>query len=101
MHARQFMKSITALCLCLTLMPSAWAGERMNVLFLCVDDLSTWLLSDPNRYTGRVIAPAIQRLANEGVVFTRNYCPSPKCSPSRTAVLSGVAPWKSGHCCCW
>ncbi len=72
------------------------AEERMNVLFLCVDDLNTWLLSDPNRYTGKVVAPSIQKLASEGVVFTRAYCASPKCSPSRTAVLSGVAPWKSG-----
>lgn len=29
-------------------------GERMNVLFLCVDDLNAWLLSDPNRYAGKV-----------------------------------------------
>ena len=72
------------------------AEGRMNVLFLCVDDLNTWLLSDPNRYTGRVAAPAIKKLAGEGVVFTRAFCASPKCSPSRTAVLSGVAPWRSG-----
>ncbi len=73
-----------------------WSAERMNVLFLCVDDLNTWLLSDPDRYTGKVVAPAIRKLAGEGVVFTRAYCAAPKCSPSRTAVLSGVAPWKSG-----
>jgi len=75
---------------------TCWAVERMNVLFLCVDDLNTWLLSDPNRYTGRVVAPAISELASEGVLFSRAYCSSPKCSPSRTAVLSGVAPWRSG-----
>ena len=72
------------------------AAERMNVLFLCVDDLNTWLLSDPDRYAGKVVAPSIQKLASEGVLFTRAYCAAPKCSPSRTAVLSGVAPWKSG-----
>ncbi len=68
----------------------------MNVLFLCVDDLNTWLLSDPSRYTGKVVAPTIRQLGSEGVVFTRAYCAAPKCSPSRSAVLSGVAPWKSG-----
>jgi arylsulfatase A-like enzyme len=71
-------------------------AKRMNVLFLVVDDLNTWLLSDPNRYTGKVAAPAIQKLASEGVLFRRAYCGAPKCSPSRTAVLSGVAPWVSG-----
>ncbi len=71
-------------------------NKQMNVLFLVVDDLNTWLLSDPKRYTGTVIAPNICKLADSGVNFMRNYTASPKCSPSRTAVLSGVAPWKSG-----
>lgn len=71
-------------------------GQPMNVLFLAIDDLNTWLLSDPQRYSGKVVAPNIRKLAASGVNFTRNYCASPKCSPSRTAVLSGVAPWKSG-----
>ncbi|MCB1121234.1 MAG: sulfatase-like hydrolase/transferase, partial [Verrucomicrobiae bacterium] len=72
------------------------SDNRSNVLFLVVDDLNTWLLNDSNRYTGKVIAPNIRKLANSGVNFTRAYTASPKCSPSRTAVFSGIAPWKSG-----
>ena len=68
----------------------------VNVLFLIVDDLNTWLLTDPHRYTGKVIAPNIQRLARQGVLFHNAYTASPLCVPSRTAFLSGVAPWKSG-----
>ena len=67
-----------------------------NVLLLIVDDLNTWLLEDPTRYAGKVVAPNIQRLAKEGVLFHNAYTASPVCSPSRTAFLSGVAPWKSG-----
>src|SRR5210317_938835 len=70
--------------------------EQMNVLFLVVDDLNTWLLSNPDRYTGKVIAPNILHLAESGVSFSQAFAASPKCSPSRTAILSGVAPWKSG-----
>ncbi len=87
--------AVTALC-AQSYASDAAQVERMNVLFLAVDDLNTWLLSDPNRYTGKVIAPNIQKLASEGVLFRRAYCTAPKCSPSRTSVLSGVAPWKSG-----
>ena len=54
------------------------ADERMNVLFLWVDDGNTWLLSEPNRYSGKVVAPAIQKLANEGLLFTQAYGASPK-----------------------
>ncbi len=89
---------LVLLCLApgVTLGQTDSAPERMNVLFLVVDDLNTWLLGDQNRYTGKVVAPNIQRLADSGVNFLSNYTASPKCSPSRTAVLSGVAPWKSG-----
>jgi arylsulfatase A-like enzyme len=68
----------------------------MNVLFLVVDDLNSWLLGDTHRYAGKVVAPNIRRLADSGVNFTRAYTASPFCSPSRTALLSGVSPWKSG-----
>jgi len=71
--------------------------DRMNVLFLVVDDLNSWLLGDTNRYAGKVVAPNIRRLADSGVLFTRAYTAAPVCSPSRTAFFSGVAPWKSGH----
>lgn len=70
--------------------------KPMNVLLLIVDDLNTWLLEDPTRYAGKVVAPNIQRLAKQGVLFHNAYTASPVCCPSRTAFLSGVAPWKSG-----
>jgi arylsulfatase A-like enzyme len=71
-------------------------SNRLNVLFLVIDDLNTWLLSDPNRYAGKVVSPNIGRLAHSGLIFSHAYTASPFCSPSRTAVLSGVSPWKSG-----
>lgn len=67
-----------------------------NVLFLAVDDLNTWLLSNPDRYTGKVIAPNMVGFAQSGANFTNAFTASPKCSPSRTAFISGVAPWRSG-----
>jgi choline-sulfatase len=72
------------------------ASPRKNVLFLVIDDLNTWLLGDTNRYAGKVVAPNIRRLAASGVLFERAYTASPVCSPSRTALLSGVRPWQSG-----
>jgi arylsulfatase A-like enzyme len=67
-----------------------------NVLLLIVDDLNTWLLGDPDRYAGKVVAPNIKKLAESGVLFQRAYTASPVCCPSRTAFLSGVRPWQSG-----
>ena len=94
--------SLAGLVLGAVLLPILSAGtatgaeDRPNVLFLVIDDLNTWLLSNPDRYTGSVIAPNIQRLSESGVTFTQAFAAAPKCSPSRTAFLFGVAPWKSG-----
>ena len=95
---RDFLKK-AAVFGAFSLMPGAIASGRnagMNVLFLVVDDLNTWLLGDTNRYSGKVVAPNIRRLADSGVLFNRTYAAAPFCSPSRTALLSGVCPWKSG-----
>lgn len=75
---------------------SAGAGERMNVLLLIADDLNTWILEKPERYSGKVIAPNLKKLGESGLVFTHAYTASPFCVPSRTSMFSGVSPHKSG-----
>ncbi|BCX49242.1 iduronate-2-sulfatase [Haloferula helveola] len=75
---------------------SAGAEERMNVLLLIADDLNTWILEKPERYSGKVIAPNLKKLSESGLVFTHAYTASPFCVPSRTSMFSGVSPHKSG-----
>ncbi len=98
MNQHLLLASIVATVIALgtTSVYAARPARPMNVLLLIVDDLNTWLLEDPTRYSGKVVAPNMQRLAKEGVLFHNAYAASPVCSPSRTAFLSGVAPWKSG-----
>jgi choline-sulfatase len=107
MKTQRFKANLLAhVCWLTTLLPgwmavptlhAAGPPERPpNVLLLILDDLNTFLLGDTNRYTGKVIAPNIRRLAESGVVFNRAYTAAPVCSPSRTAMLSGVRPWQSG-----
>jgi choline-sulfatase len=92
--------SILLLLLCVSV-PSresqaADGSPKPNLLLLIVDDLNSWLLGDTNRYTGKVVAPNIRQLAKSGVVFNRAYTAAPVCCPSRTALFSGVPPWRSG-----
>jgi arylsulfatase A-like enzyme len=73
---------------------SGSAGERRyNVLFLIIDDLRTELGCYGRPW---VRTPNIDRLASEGVVFTRSYCQVSLCSPSRTSVLTGLRPNTTG-----
>ncbi len=63
------------------------ATRKPNVLFLAIDDMNDWagcLRGHPQART-----PNIDRLASRGVLFTNAHCPSPLCTPSRTAIFTG------------
>ena len=73
---------------------SAKSVRRPNVLFISVDDLNDWtgcLGGHPQAKT-----PNIDRLAASGVLFTNAHCAAPACNPSRTAIMTGISPHKSG-----
>jgi arylsulfatase A-like enzyme len=68
---------------------------KPNVLFLCVDDMKDWV-NCLGGYEGTVYTPNIDRLAKRGMLFTNAHCPSPKCAPSRAAIMTGLRPSTTG-----
>jgi arylsulfatase A-like enzyme len=62
--------------------------EQPNVLFISVDDLNDWI--EPLGGHPQAVTPNLDRLADEGVLFTNAYTVSPACNPSRTALLTGL-----------
>jgi len=40
--------------------------------------------------------PNLDRLASEGMVFDRAYCPNPTCTPSRASIITGTYPSQHG-----
>ncbi len=68
--------------------------SRPNVLFIAVDDLNDWvgcLGGHPQAKT-----PNIDKLARNGVLFEQAHCAAPLCSPSRTAITTGLRPSTTG-----
>jgi arylsulfatase A-like enzyme len=69
------------------------AHAAKNVLFIMADDMNDWI--EPFAGHPDAQTPNMKRFAAKSVVFRNTYVPSPVCSPSRTAMLSGMRPTTS------
>jgi arylsulfatase A-like enzyme len=67
---------------------------RPNILFIAVDDLNHWV-GHLDGHPG-TLTPNIDRIASNGITFSKAYAAAPLCNPSRVALLSGVVPARSG-----
>ncbi len=65
---------------------------RPNILFCLADDASYPFMS---AYGCKWIkTPGFDRVAKEGILFTRAYTPNAKCGPSRSCILTGRNSWQ-------
>ena len=87
-------KTLTYLLALWVLLPAASvSAQQRNVLFIAIDDIKPLLGCYGNT---TVVSPNIDRLADEGVLFTRAYCQWPVCGPTRASLLTGQTPDGSG-----
>lgn len=67
---------------------------KPNVVFILADDLG-WADTTPYGSTFHE-TPNVKRLADRGVRFTSCYAASPLCSPTRSSILTGLYPARTG-----
>lgn len=74
--------------------------RQPNIILIVSDqhrrDACGCLGSPFRRRDGGSPTPQIDALASRGVVFTRAYCPSPLCAPSRASYHTGLDPHRHG-----
>jgi len=68
------------------------SAKKPNVIVIFADDLG---YGDVQCYGGKVKTPNIDRLAGEGMKFSKAYLPASVCSPSRYSLLTGRYFWRT------
>ena len=74
--------------------------DRPNVILFLADDMgigdcSAYQFLTKNTDDQQVFTPAMQRLANMGMLFSDAHTPSSRCTPTRYALLTGRYAWRT------
>lgn len=84
------MKSIFSYLCALVFLTTVEAADRPNVVFILADDLGVMDMTVEGSTFHET--PNIDRIAKEGMRFTRGYATCQVCSPSRASIMSGKYP---------
>ena len=83
------------LFLLLALSPALHAADKPNILVIWGDDIGIWNISRYNMGMMGYQTPNIDRIANEGVIFT-DYYGEQSCTAGRSAFITGQHPIRTG-----
>ena len=67
--------------------------KKKNVVLITSDQQHFDTLGVLN---SEIHTPNLDRLANEGMLFNRAYCPNPTCTPTRASIITGKYPSQHG-----
>ena len=73
----------------------AFAAEKPNIVVIFGDDIGYWNLSYNNRGMMGYKTPNIDRIAQEGMIFT-DYYAEQSCTAGRAAFITGQHPFRTG-----
>lgn len=73
------------------------SAARPNILFCIADDASYPHMGAYG--CSWVTTPGFDRVAKEGLLFTKAYTPNAKCAPSRACILTGRNSWQLKQAC--
>src|SRR6201993_937008 len=96
-----FAKAIRSLVLALTAIATtvtaaiAQQPQKPNIFVIMADDIGYWNISAYNRGMMGYHTPNIDRIANEGAIFT-DYYGQQSCTAGRSAFVTGQSPLRTG-----
>ena len=95
--AKKIWPGLIALATATTAMSPAVAQQpqKPNILVIMADDIGYWNISAYNRGMMGYRTPNIDRIANEGAIFT-DYYGQQSCTAGRSAFITGQSPLRTG-----
>jgi arylsulfatase A-like enzyme len=95
--ARKIWPGLIALAATTTALSPAVAQQpqKPNILVIMADDIGYWNISAYNRGMMGYRTPNIDRIANEGAIFT-DYYGQQSCTAGRSAFITGQSPLRTG-----
>jgi arylsulfatase A-like enzyme len=93
-NAPRMTLRLSSLLFALLCLASGAQAAKPNIIYILADDLGYGDLGCYGQKSG-LKTPNIDRMAAEGMKFTRHYAGSTVCAPSRCVLMTGL---HSGHC---
>ena len=81
------MKNLVVIVLLLVVVTVSSAAERPNILWITCEDISPYLGSYG---CTEAQTPHLDRMAQEGIRYTRAYANAPVCAVARSTLLTGL-----------
>lgn len=68
---------------------------KPNIVYVLCDDLGYGDVQCLNPERGKILTPGVDRLAQEGMIFTDTHSGSSVCTPTRYGILTGRYSWRT------
>ena len=86
---------LASLTVAMAVAPASAQQQKPNILVIMADDIGYWNISAYNRGMMGYRTPNIDRIANEGAIFT-DYYGQQSCTAGRAAFITGQSPMRTG-----
>jgi arylsulfatase len=90
-----FAALLAASSMCCELLQASAQIQKPNILLIMGDDIGYWNISAYNHGQMGYRTPNIDRIANEGAIFT-DYYGQQSCTAGRAAFITGQSPMRTG-----
>ncbi|MDP4610530.1 MAG: arylsulfatase [Opitutales bacterium] len=85
---------LTVVTTCLAVL-SSFAADTPNIIYILADDMGYGDVQILNPERGKIATPHMDRVAEQGMIFTDAHTTSSVCTPTRYGIMTGRYNWRT------